>query len=74
MTHEHRRLEATGTAHVPWKKCGPYQSERQWGTVREDYGDGRDTWNHFSHEQPRSRAYRSGEDGLAGISDSGSVT
>ena len=54
---------------TPWKKWGPYLSERQWGTVREDYGDGGDTWNHFSHDQARSRAYRWGEDGLAGICD-----
>ena len=69
MTQEDRRLEAARTAHAPWKKWGPYLSERQWGTVREDYGDGRDTWNHFSHEQARSRAYHWGEDGLAGLSD-----
>src|SRR5262249_4206465 len=54
---------------VPWKKWGPYLSERQWGTVREDYSEGGDAWNYFSHDQARSRAYRWGEDGLAGISD-----
>jgi len=69
MTHEERRLEAVRTGGGAWKKWGPYLSERQWGTVREDYGDGRDTWNHFSHEQARARAYRWGEDGLAGVSD-----
>jgi hypothetical protein len=69
MTHEERRLEAARAAHVPWKKWGPYLSERQWGTVREDYGHGGDTWNYFSHEQSRARAYRWGEDGLAGVSD-----
>src|SRR5689334_9467494 len=69
MTHEESRLEAARTGHAPWKKWGPYLAERQWGTVREDYGDGHDTWNHFSHEQARARAYRWGEDGLAGVSD-----
>ena len=54
---------------VPWKQWGPYLSERQWGTVREDYSEGGDAWNYFSHDQARSRAYRWGEDGLAGISD-----
>jgi hypothetical protein len=60
--------EARGQ-NVPWKKWGPYLSERQWGTVREDYSDNGDAWNYFSHDQARSRAYRWGEDGLAGISD-----
>jgi hypothetical protein len=54
---------------VPWKKLGPYLSERQWGTVREDYSDNGDAWSYFSHDQARSRAYHWGEDGLAGISD-----
>ena len=54
---------------MPWKKWGPYLSERQWGTVREDYSDSGDAWNYFTHDQARSRAYRWGEDGLAGISD-----
>ena len=54
---------------VPWKKWGPYLSERQWGTVREDYSEDGDAWNYFTHDQARSRAYRWGEDGLAGISD-----
>src|SRR5438093_3417442 len=69
MTAEHRRLEEARTQDVPWKKWGPYLSERQWGTVREDYSEGGDAWNYFSHDQARSRAYRWGEDGLAGISD-----
>jgi hypothetical protein len=69
MKPEQRRLETTRTADVPWKKWGPYLSARQWGTVPEDYGDGRDTWNHFSHEPARSRAFRWGENGLGGISD-----
>ena len=51
---------------VPWRQWGPYLSERQWGTVREDYSDNGDAWNHFSHDQARSRAYHWGEDGLAG--------
>ena len=54
---------------VPWRKWGPYLSERQWGTVREDYSAGGDAWDYFTHDQARSRAYRWGEDGLAGISD-----
>jgi hypothetical protein len=54
---------------VPWKQWGPYLSERQWGTVREDYSDNGDAWNYFSHDQARSRAYHWGEDGLAGFSD-----
>ena len=58
-----------GCAEAPWKKWGPYLSERQWGTVREDYSEGGDAWNYFSHDQARSRAYRWGEDGLAGVSD-----
>ncbi len=54
---------------IPWKKWGPYLSERQWGTVREDYSDSGNAWDYFTHDQARSRAYRWGEDGLAGISD-----
>jgi hypothetical protein len=69
MTAEHERLEMARGQDVPWKKWGPYQSERQWGTVREDYSESGDAWNYFSHDQARSRAYRWGEDGLAGISD-----
>ncbi len=69
MTAEHDRLEEARTQNVPWKKWGPYLSERQWGTVREDYSEGGDAWNYFSHDQARSRAYRWGEDGIAGISD-----
>jgi mannosylglycerate hydrolase MGH1-like protein len=69
MTAEHIRLGQAQDQQVPWKKWGPYLSERQWGTVREDYSEGGDAWNYFSHDQARSRAYRWGEDGLAGISD-----
>jgi hypothetical protein len=66
---EHRRLEDSKAGTAPWKKWGPYLSERQWGTVREDYSDEGNAWDYFSHEQSRSRAYRWGEDGLGGISD-----
>jgi hypothetical protein len=69
MTAEHDRLDAAREQAVPWKEWGPYLSERQWGTVREDYSEGGDAWNYFTHDQARSRAYRWGEDGLAGISD-----
>jgi hypothetical protein len=69
MTAEHVRLEEARERAAPWKKWGPYLSERQWGTVREDYSEGGDAWNYFSHDQARSRAYRWGEDGLAGVSD-----
>jgi hypothetical protein len=63
------RLRAAREADIPWRKWGPYLSERQWGTVREDYSDSGNAWDYFSHDQARSRAYRWGEDGLAGISD-----
>ena len=66
---ELQRLVATRDAKQPWRKWGPYLSERQWGTVREDYSESGDAWNFFTHDQSRSRAYRWGEDGLAGISD-----
>ncbi len=69
MSIEQGRLEEAKTQNIPWKKWGPYLSERQWGTVREDYSEGGDAWNYFTHDQSRSRAYRWGEDGLAGISD-----
>ena len=68
-TPEHARLEQARTGEVPWKAWGPYLSERQWGTVREDYSDNGDAWNYFPHDQARSRAYRWGEDGIAGICD-----
>ena len=63
------RLQEARTAKAPWRKWGPYLSERQWGTVREDYSQDGNAWNYFSHDQARSRAYHWGEDGLAGISD-----
>lgn len=64
MSKELARLQQTD-----WKKWGPYLSERQWGTVKEDYSAGGEAWDYFSHEQARSRAYRWGEDGILGISD-----
>ncbi len=69
MTAEHDRLEDARDQKAPWRKWGPYLSERQWGTVREDYSEGGNAWDYFSHDQARSRAYRWGEDGLAGLSD-----
>ena len=69
MNAEQNRLEEARNEKAPWKKWGPYLSERQWGTVREDYSDDGNAWDYFSHDQSRSRAYRWGEDGLAGFSD-----
>ena len=69
ITTEERRLQEARDHNVPWRKWGPYLSERQWGTVREDYSENGDAWNFFTHDHARSRAYRWGEDGLAGISD-----
>src|SRR6202795_4135808 len=68
-TTEQIRLEEAREQKLPWKKWGPYLSERQWGTVREDYSEGGDAWNYLTHDQARSRAYRWGEDGIAGVSD-----
>src|SRR6202008_3866148 len=68
-TAEASRLQESRTGKAPWKKWGPYLSERQWGTVREDYSDTGCAWEYFSHDQARSRAYRWGEAGLGGISD-----
>ncbi len=80
MGSDMARTQATGTAEgnrlteardkgTPWRKWGPYLSERQWGTVREDYSRDGNAWDYFTHDQARSRAYRWGEDGIAGISD-----
>ncbi|MFO0868675.1 MAG: glucosidase [Pirellulales bacterium] len=69
MNAEQQRLEEARGTDRPWRKWGPYLSERQWGTVREDYSENGDAWSYFSHDQARSRAYRWGEDGLAGLSD-----
>lgn len=66
---EFARLAEAHESGVPWRKWGPYLSERQWGTVREDYSDNGDAWNYVSHDKARSYAYRWGEDGLAGFSD-----
>jgi hypothetical protein len=66
---EQKRLNEAREAGIPWKKWGPYLSERQWGTVREDYSEDGNAWDYFSHDQSRSRAYRWGEDGLGGICD-----
>lgn len=66
---ERRRLAEADESGVPWRRWGPYLSERQWGTVREDYSTGGDAWSYFTHDQARSRAYRWGEDGIAGVSD-----
>lgn len=66
---EAQRLEAEKQDKVAWKKWGPYLSERQWGTVREDYSESGNAWESFPHDHARSRAYRWGEDGLAGFSD-----
>jgi hypothetical protein len=68
LTAEEERLREARSG-VPWRAWGPYLSERQWGTVREDYSDNGDAWSYFSHDQARSRAYRWGEDGIAGVSD-----
>ena len=69
VTTEERRLQEARERKVPWRKWGPYLSERQWGTVREDYSQTGNAWEYFPHDQARSRAYRWGEDGLAGVSD-----
>jgi hypothetical protein len=66
---EQKRLNEARETGIPWKKWGPYLSERQWGTVREDYSPDGNAWAYFSHDQARSRAYRWGEDGIGGISD-----
>src|SRR5574338_280362 len=66
---EQKRLNEAREKGIPWKKWGPYLSERQWGTVREDYSQDGNAWRYFSHDQARSRAYRWGEDGLLGICD-----
>jgi hypothetical protein len=69
MNEEKQRLEEDRLGRQPWRKWGPYLSERQWGTVREDYSSNGTAWDYFPHDHARSRAYRWGEDGLAGISD-----
>lgn len=66
---ERRRIDAMCAGTRNWRRWGPYVSERQWGTVREDYSANGDAWNYFTHDQARSRAYRWGEDGIAGFCD-----
>ena len=66
---EQQRLGGTDKSQNDWKRWGPYLSERQWGTVREDYSPHGNAWEHLPHDHARSRAYRWGEDGIAGISD-----
>src|SRR5579884_3869358 len=66
---EAQRLAEDDRREKNWKRWGPYLSERQWGTVREDYSADGDVWNYFPHDHARSRAYRWGEDGLLGICD-----
>jgi len=69
MTPEHERLRQSRERRVHWKRWGPYVSERAWGTVREDYSANGAAWHYFPHDQARSKAYRWGEDGLAGFCD-----
>ena len=69
ITKEGQRLNDAAAKQVPWKKWGPYLSERQWGTVREDYSGDGNAWNYFTHDEARSRTYRWGEDGIAGVCD-----
>src|ERR1700691_1275895 len=69
MTNEEQRLQANDEKKVNWNRWGPYLSERQWGTVREDYSPNGDAWNYLPHDHARSRAYRWGEDGICGICD-----
>ncbi|KHN97348.1 Six-hairpin glycosidase-like protein [Metarhizium album ARSEF 1941] len=69
LTEEERRLKEDRERTKYWKKWGPYVAERQWATVREDYSADGDAWSHFPHEHARSRAFRWGEDGIAGVSD-----
>ncbi len=69
MTEEEKRLEEARLRKVHWKRWGPYLSEREWSTVREDYSSGGNAWDYFPHDDARSRAYRWGEDGIGGICD-----
>jgi hypothetical protein len=69
VSAEAARLGAADESGEPWRRWGPYLSERQWGTVREDYSPNGDAWSYFTHDQARARAYRWGEDGIAGLSD-----
>ena len=66
---EQQRLDEANARWQAWREWGPYVSERQWGTVREDYSEYGNAWEYFSHDQARSRAYRWGEDGIGGFGD-----
>src|SRR6266566_1444820 len=66
---ERQRLTEAREQREAWYRWGPYLADRQWGTVREDYSANGDAWEYFPHDHARSRAYRWGEDGIAGFSD-----
>src|SRR5260221_6016974 len=66
---ERQRIEQSRQGVKAWRRWGPYLSERQWGTVREDYSPGGTAWDYFTRDQARSRAYRWGEDGIGGVCD-----
>src|SRR5476649_2260253 len=68
-SHNYMNTEQTRLQDSTWKKWGPYVTDRQWGTVREDYSGNGDAWNYITHDMARSKAYRWGEEGIAGISD-----
>src|SRR5712675_2598698 len=68
-TAEQKRLNDARETNVPWKKWGPYLSDRQWGTVREDYSPDGNAWEYTTHDMARSKAWRWGEEGIAGICD-----
>ncbi|THC92249.1 hypothetical protein EYZ11_008281 [Aspergillus tanneri] len=69
QSQEERRLKEDKERTRYWKRWGPYVAERQWATVREDYSENGDAWSYFSHDDARSRVFRWGEDGIAGVSD-----
>ncbi len=69
ISAEKQRILAQNSGEAAWRLWGPYLSERQWGTVREDYSEDGEAWDYFSHDHARSRAYRWGEDGIAGLCD-----
>src|ERR1700722_17785748 len=69
MTTEQARLDEADRSGVPWRRWGPYLSERAWGTVREDYSANGDAWSYFPFEQASSRAFRWNEDGMGGVCD-----
>ena len=69
LSEEEKRLKLDRERKGYWKKWGPYVAERQWATVREDYSENGDAWSHFTHDMARSRVFRWGEDGIAGVSD-----